>query len=70
HRIYETLYTGGFPIVTRHQSFEVLEGLPILVVDKWSDITQAMLDNFDYSQYSLEKLNFSYWENIIEDTRN
>ena len=39
HRLWETLYTGGVPIILRHRSIDPLvRHLPVIQVDDWSQI--------------------------------
>lgn len=39
HRLWETLYMGSVPIIRRNESLEpLLDKLPVLIVDKWSQI--------------------------------
>jgi hypothetical protein len=46
-KMVEALLMGCIPIVTRHPSFDELErrGMPILVVDRWDDITEGLLSS-------------------------
>ena len=39
----------------------LFEGLPVLIVKEWSDITQELLDNFQGNNSQIQKLEFSYW---------
>jgi hypothetical protein len=61
HRTWEALCLGCFPIVKTSPLDPLFEGLPVLIVQKWSDVTQELLDGFqpDYSQ--IEKLTLKYW---------
>jgi len=45
HRMWETLYTGGIPVVEDNASNRYFSNLfPILVVERWSDITKELLE--------------------------
>lgn len=71
HRLWETLYMGGVPIVKRNIFLtEILEGLPVVVLNDWSE-----LNDVDYMHSEWEKINakiwefskisLSYWRNLI-----
>lgn len=46
HRTYEALAAGAIPVVKRHPGLDPLfAGEPIVVVDKWSELTPALLDH-------------------------
>lgn len=69
---------GAVPIVLRTQILSLYEDMPIMIVDKWTEVTRASL-----KQFQLERLqNFSrdglpwrpkiwlrYWINQIETVR-
>jgi hypothetical protein len=65
HRTWEALALGCVPIVKRSSMSDVFDGLPVLVVDDWSQVNPAYLQEqakrlqeqvFDYS-----KLLLQYW---------
>ena len=71
HRLWETLYMGGIPIIKRDPMLEnLIKDLPVLVVDDWRQISdlefleqawheiRARIDNF-------EKLDIDYWKSRI-----
>lgn len=66
HRTWESLYLGCIPIVEKHFMYDSFN-LPILQIDDWSNITYELLNNFEYSKFSLEKLDMRYWKNKILD---
>jgi len=71
HRVWEALYLRTIPIVTRSllmESFSKI--LPILMVDRWEDVTEEYLLNISRVVYQkrLVPLSFTYWKNIIEDS--
>jgi hypothetical protein len=43
HRVWEALYNGVIPIVRSSALDEVFEGLPVLIVDEWKDVTEELL---------------------------
>lgn len=71
HRTWEALLLGCIPIVRRfgvpHE--KVYDDLPILIVDKWSDITEELLHKtvaeFRQRSFKFEKLKLSYWTDLI-----
>jgi hypothetical protein len=65
HRTWEALVLGCIPIVRTSPLDSLLEGLPVLIVNEWSDITTELLrrivEEFQYKQFQLEKLTLQYW---------
>lgn len=65
HRTWEALVLGCIPIVKRSGLDPVYDGLPVLIVDKWSDITEKLLEatieDFRNRQFNMEKLSMSSW---------
>ena len=47
--------------------------LPVLIVDKWSDVNEQLLQNtvseFKNKQFIYERLLLSYWVNLINDKK-
>lgn len=69
HRIWEALYLGCIPIVKKYITHECLEGLPVLFIEDWNEVTENRLKkeykNMQAKKYELNKLSFSYWKNKI-----
>lgn len=70
HRTWECLYLGVIPIVERTVALERLsEGLPILLVDSYEEITEeylmSILDKYKNMDWDWQKIEFSYWESRI-----
>lgn len=71
HRTWEALYLGSIPIVNRHVYTESFaEHLPILIVDKWEDVTEEYL-NSQYEilmnkEWNWDMLKMSYWRDLIK----
>jgi hypothetical protein len=67
HRLWEALYVGCIPIVLRSSMDKLLEGLPVLLVEHYADISEALLDKaaarlaprFDSAKQTY--LNLTYW---------
>jgi hypothetical protein len=62
HRTWEALILGCIPIVKTSPLDPMFAGLPVLIVQKWSDITQTFLDNFKPEYSQIHKLELSYWK--------
>jgi hypothetical protein len=74
HRLWETLYMGSIPVLIKHEALMEFNDLPILFVDKWTNVTEEFLNKkYDEMQamlWNMDKLKFSYWENLIRDSLN
>jgi len=57
HRIYESIYLGVIPIVTKNELYELYEKLPVLIIDNWNEITKEFLEN----NYEKLKINLNNW---------
>jgi len=73
HRLWETLYMGGTPIVTKNSAIEPLvRDLPVLVIEDWKEIQdRAFMEQAWFQirnmKLNYEKLHISYWLNEICD---
>ena len=73
HRTWEALYFGRIPIVRSSTLDGLLNGLPVLIISDWNQITRAfleesftkILENRRAGKYSFDKLQRGYWSNII-----
>jgi len=71
HRTWEALLCGCIPIVRSTVFYELFEGLPVLIVENWEDITLTLLKKTVYefklkhlnNQFNYEKLKLSYYTN-------
>jgi len=74
HRTWEALCLGCIPIVKSSFLNPLYRDLPVLIVNSWSDITstklEAVIDEFRNKSFNFDKLQLSYWMNMINDTRN
>ena len=79
HRTWEAFSLGCIPIMCSTKSIPTMYGmdnmfddLPILLVEKWEDVTQELLDKtleeFKEKEWNLEKLDIDYWLNKIKDS--
>jgi len=67
HRLWEALYLGCYPITLKHRIYKDFN-LPILQIEKWSDITSDLLNDFINkweNQEYYHKLRMDYWSNKI-----
>jgi hypothetical protein len=73
HRTWEALCLGCIPIVKTSPLDSMYDGLPVLIVDDWKDITikllQNTVDNYKDRPFIYEKLLLSYWMNKIHSSR-
>lgn len=70
HRAWEALYAGAIPVIKSSVSDYLFDGLPVLIVKNWTDVTQELLER-TYEQmskqtYQLEKLTLDYWLKMID----
>ncbi|MGA2642911.1 MAG: hypothetical protein ABSG21_18630, partial [Spirochaetia bacterium] len=76
HRTWEGLYLHTIPIVKRSTLYDAFPGLPVLLVDDWSEVStwdSSFLQN-EYERLSAAMettpyLKFDYWANLIERAR-
>ena len=65
HRTWEALTLGCIPIVKKSKLDSLYTDLPVLIVDKWSDINEQLLQNtvneFKNKQFNYDRLLLSYW---------
>ena len=68
HRIWETLYMGGIPIIRRNSILQdLLRDLPVLVVDSWEAVKDKVFLEQEWERltnqktYLYEKLDIKYW---------
>ena len=70
-RTWEGLILGCIPIVKRSPMCSVYDDLPVLIVDKWSDVTEQLLletfQRFSTMTFMYEKLTLAYWVKRIKD---
>jgi len=76
HRTWEALLCGCIPIVRSSVFNELFDGLPVLIVDKWEDISLQLLvttlaqfkDKLDNNEIAYEKLELSYYTKMFIST--
>ena len=75
HRLWEALILGCIPIVKTSPIDKLYEGLPVLIINKWSDITSELLTKtiIEFKEKHLnndflyEKLSLQYWTNKFKN---
>lgn len=69
HRTWEALALSAIPIIKGRHFDAMFEGLPVLIVDSWTEVTQNLLqdtiDSFRGRRFDLHKLSLRYWQNLI-----
>jgi hypothetical protein len=69
HRTWEALVLGCIPIIKSNAMDSLFDGLPVLIVKKWDDVTQELLDStlksFKGRTFAYEKLRIKYWIDLI-----
>ena len=70
HRLWETLYVGGIPIVERCRALREFEDLPICWVDRFDDVTPEFLERErgrieGQPNWNWAKLRIGYWQERI-----
>ncbi|HSX11030.1 MAG TPA: hypothetical protein VLF94_04875 [Chlamydiales bacterium] len=73
-RTWETLYMKTIPVVKTSASDSLFDGLPVLIVDDWTTVTEDFLHR-KYQEISQkpvfwEKLNVEYWLEQIDEALN
>jgi hypothetical protein len=68
HRTWEALYIGCIPIVIKNKIYDSWDGLPILQINDWSELTNDLLLEFSQREFDFEKLSLNFWKNRIRST--
>ena len=73
HRIWEALLINCIPIIMHSPLDRLLQDLPVLLINDWSEVTELFL-NQKYEeilsrQYNTEKIFASYWINQIHNIK-
>lgn len=73
YRHWEALLTGSIPIVETSPLDGLFEGLPVLIVNSFSEVTEEFLlrkyDEIKNKTYNFEKLYMKYWVDKINKTK-
>ena len=69
HRVWECLYLNTIPIVVREDYIDAFVGLPIIVLDTWSDFDAAALPAEPvFDAQNLAKITMNYWTGRIQNS--
>ena len=64
---------GTIVIVKKSQIDSLYEGLPVLFVNDWDEITQELLDKtieeFRNKEFNYERITLKYWVDKIRNTQ-
>jgi len=70
HRTWEALALGNIVIVGSTAIDPLYEDLPVLIIKRWSDLTQDLLDqtieNYKTRTFKYEKLTLQYWISQVQ----
>lgn len=74
YRTWEALLVGSIPIVKRSYLDPIFQGLPVLIIDDWQELSREFLlkkhREIKDQDYDLSKLYIEYWKNVITQVRN
>jgi hypothetical protein len=71
HRLWETLYMGGIPIVTSNVAIDSLvEFLPVLVLENWNqlkdnDFLESEWNRIQAKEHDFSRIESSYWNKLL-----
>ncbi len=70
-RTWEALYLGAYVIVKTSYLDSLYAGLPVLIVQDWSDVTTELLQQtysvFQQMKFNYDVLTLSYWNNVFSN---
>jgi len=71
HRTWEAMYVGTIPIVLSSSIDSIYEGLPVLIIKSWDEITESFLER-KYKELmdkecDVSKMFMEYWTSRIND---
>ena len=73
YRVYESLLVGTIPIVQHSYLDYMYEGLPVLFIDDWAEVTEEFLhekyEEITSQKYDSKRLYMEYWVEYIQSTR-
>lgn len=74
HRTWEALAVGSIPIVKTSAIDPVYQGLPVLIVQDWADVTARLLNEtvqrFSQIDWDYHRLTLAYWVKKIRASGN
>jgi len=73
HRTWEALYLGSFPVVRKSAMQSLYEGLPVVVVNNWEEVTEEFLqqkyEELSSKAFNMEKITMQYWYDYIDKVK-
>lgn len=73
HRTWESLLVGSIPIVTKSTLDQLYEDLPVIIVDRWEEVTEEFLhkklEELRGKTYRWDKLFLDFWIAKIEEVK-
>lgn len=71
HRTWEVLMMGAFPVVRSSTLDSLYDGLPVLIVQKWTHVTEELLMErhklmSESTAYHVDRLFWSHWKSQLE----
>ncbi len=71
YRTWEAMLCGSIPVVRSCQLDSLYEGLPVLIIDEWTQLTQEFLEKkykeITSKKYDITRLYSEYWMNKIKE---
>ncbi len=69
HRTWEALYMGAIPIVVTSPIDPLYDGLPVIIIKGWNEVTQEFLEakweEMSAAEYQLNRIYADYWLDMI-----
>lgn len=75
HRTWEAICLGCIPIMKTSALDPMFEGLPVLIVNSWSDVSNELLEEtlakwkWNETAFSMKKLHLSFWVEQIQRSK-
>ncbi|MBX7065950.1 MAG: hypothetical protein K1X28_01845 [Parachlamydiales bacterium] len=74
HRTWEALYLKSYPVVLSTTLDPLYEGLPVVIVNSWDEVTEEFLQQkkaeFDAKEWAFERAYIPYWFEKVEALQN
>jgi hypothetical protein len=71
HRTWEALILGSIPIVKSSPLDSLYDGLPVLIINDWREISKDLLkdtiNKFKQIDFNYDKITSKYWINKIRN---
>lgn len=71
HKTWEALLMGSIPIIKHSSCDSLYDGLPVLLIHDWNEITEEFLhkkyEEFKNTTYHYERMYADYWINLIKE---